>query len=241
MRSSPQDRSYLDAEADAFYARNLRGADPAVLRPAKRVLAGHIAAAGVRPRRVFEVGCSHGDLLYHYVRRGGALEAAGVEPSAEAVRRGREAFGDAVRLEQGTLADNPVSRDPASRGRFDLVVVEDVLCWVSRETLFQSVANLDDALAEEGFLYLREFLPRTSRRNRNHHVGTGEVWCYKPAGPHYRMFTASGVYTVVWQRVWTDEGDPWVRERGADPSEARWMDVLLRKSVRRGFDEGGAP
>ncbi len=224
-----QDSCYLDSEADAFYERNLRDLDPTTLRPAKRQIAEWIESAGVRPKRVLEYGCSHGDLLRHYAAAG-ADSAHGVEPSESAVERGRAAHGDAVKLWRGTLADNPVNADPGSRGRFDLVVVEDVLCWVSRETLFQSIANIDGALAPDGYLFLREFLPRENTRNRNHHVVGKEVYCYKPAGPHARIFTASGAYRRVAERVWLDESDDWVTEAGRNRFESRWCDSLLQKS-----------
>jgi len=226
---SSQDEVYLAREADAFFARNLADLDPRELRPGKRRIAEWIAEAGVRPRRVLELGCGYGDLLGHYAAAGAEL-CHGVEPSGRAVARGREVHGAAVHLHRGTIARNPVSTDPRLRGAFDLVIVEDVLCWVARETLFRSIAHIDEALAEGGFLFLREFLPLADRRNRNHHVSESEVWCYKPAGPHARMFTASGMYAIVAGRIFLDRHDPWVRRAGADPFESRWCDVLLRKS-----------
>ena len=237
MPRSPQDAQYLDREADAFYERNLQASDPLSLRPAKRRIAQWIDEAGVRPRCVLEYGCSHGDLLHHYVRERGVVEARGIEPSGRAVERGRAAYGDAVRLDRGTLAENPLCGDPESRGHFDLIVIEDVLCWVGRDSLFRSIANVDEALAEGGFLFLREFLPRQSTRNRNHHVEDAEVYCYKPSGPHFRMFTASGAYAVVAQRVWMDREDRWVEDAGRDPFESRWCDSLLRKSGADYFEE----
>jgi SAM-dependent methyltransferase len=229
MRASRQDRHYLTTEADAFFERNHAQADPRVLRPHKRRIADQLAAAGVRPRRVLEYGCGYGDLLHHFAASG-ASECVGVEPSKRAVELGTNAYGASVRLVQGTIADNAVNADPAIQRSFDLVVVDDVFCWVSRETLFQSIANIDDALAEGGHLFIREFFPLANRRNRNHHVDGEEVYCHKPAGPHAAIFTASGVYAVVWQQVTMDPADRWVAGAGGDPFESRWSDVVLRKS-----------
>lgn len=230
MKSSSQDRAYLQHEADAFFERNAQGADPATLRPKKRTILAAFEESGLVPRRVLEYGCNYGDLLNHLATVHGAV-CHGVEPSARAVELGRTAYGDALTLHQGTVADNPVNADPESTGAFDLVVIDDVFCWVSRETLFQSVANVDDALADGGFLFIREFLPLRDTRNRNHHVADGDVHCYKPAATHARMFTASGVYTPVWQKVTLDAEDAWARDRAGDPFESRWVDTLLRKSL----------
>lgn len=233
MNESAQDRCYLEREADAFFARCAADADPCALRPKKRSILAALDEAGVRPRSALEYGCSYGDLLAELARRD--ARCTGVEPSAAAVAKGRAAYGDRVRLEVGTMAANPINADPASRGAFDLAIVDDVLCWVSRETLFQSIANLDDALADGGHLFLREFLPDRNRRNRNHHVEGEDVWCFKPAGPHRQMLVAGGTYAVVHERVWIDPDDGWARASGR-PMEARWVDTLLRKSLAGWFE-----
>jgi SAM-dependent methyltransferase len=236
MESSPQDRHYLEVEADAFFERNFAAADPRALRPHKRAIAERIAAAGVRaPRRVLEYGCAYGDLLAHYALEHGA-EAFGVEPSAKAVAFGQAAYGERVRLVTGTMAANPLAADAALRGAFDLVVVDDVFCWVSRETLYRSIAHVDDMLRDGGFLYIREFLPLHQHRNANHHVPGGGVYCYKPRGPHSSIFTASGVYEVIRQEVSLDLDDAWARDRGAEVFESRWSNVVLRKSLADYFE-----
>lgn len=234
MQSSPQDRHYLKEEADAFFERNRERFDPGTLRPAKRRIAEQIEACGIRPRQVLEFGCNYGDLLQHYAAAD--AQCHGVEPSGKAVEFGREHFGEQIELHQGTIADNPVSSDPARRGFHDLVIVDDVLCWVSRETLFQSLAHIDDALADGGHLFLREFFPLRNRRNRNHHVEEGEVFCYKPGGPHAAMFVASGMYAVVAQRVEMDSADAWADANAGDGFESRWMDTILRKSLHRYYE-----
>jgi SAM-dependent methyltransferase len=238
---SAQDRHYLEVEGDAFFARNFADADPSILRPGKRRIAEAIEAAGVVPKRVLEFGCNYGDLLEHYAREHSA-EAIGVEASGAAVAFGRKAYGDCIRLEHGTLADNAISADEAARASFDLVVVDDVLCWVSRETLLQSIANIDAAISDGGFLFLREFLPLANQRNRNHHVdpSQADVYCYKPAAPHYKIFTATGTYEVIWQQVWMDRQDGWLKREGRDAFESRWSDVVLRKSYSDYFSGDGA-
>lgn len=234
MKRSPQDDQYLGDEGDAFFERNMKGVDPGVLRPYKQRIVEQIAECGLTPRRLLEYGCNYGDLLAHYARTAGA-ECVGVEASPKAVAFGEQAYGDEVRIVNGSIAQNPINEAGAT-GQFDLVVVDDVLCWVSRETLFQSIANIDDALADGGHLFLREFYPDKNRRNANHHVADGSVYCYKPAGPHYRMFTSGGSYEVVWQHVSTDGEDH--RAAGRDPFDARWVDTILRKSFNDYFTSG---
>jgi SAM-dependent methyltransferase len=234
MKQSPQDKHYLASEADDFFDRNKGGWDPKQLRPKKRLLLANVEKAGVQPKRVIEFGCAYGDLLNHWAQAGATC--VGVEPSAKAVAMGKELYGDAVELHVGTVADNVVSADPAQRGSFDLIMIDDVFCWVSRETIFQSVANIDDLLADGGYLYIREFLPRATSRNANHHVQGEDVFCYKPIGPHLSMFTSSGIYEIVYQEVTMDTQDGWIDAQGADPFQSRWSDAILRKSYNDYFD-----
>ena len=231
MTDRNQDDVYMSQEGDAFFRRNIPAdTDPMRLRDRKRELHGLISRAGCpRPRRVLEYGCNYGDLLHHYVTEGGAEAAVGIEVSAEAVKLGQDAYGDKVKLLHGSMGSNAIADDPAYEGYFDLVIIDDVFCWVSRQTLFQSIANVDRALAEGGFLFIREFLPGTSVRNRNHHVADSEVWCHKPRDTHARMFTASAVYEPVWRQVFLDGDDAWAAAQGGR-FESRWQDSLLRKS-----------
>lgn len=230
MKRSHQDRTYLESEADNFFERCQGDTDPSELRPYKREIVERLTSAGVTPRRMLEYGCNYGDLLAHYAREHGT-EACGVEPSSRAVELGQSAYGDLVDLRVGTIADNSLNEEPGTSGRFDLIVVDDVFCWVSRETIFQSVANIDNSLCDGGFLYIREFFPLHQRRNVNHHVESGDVFCYKPRGPHMDMFTASGVYEVVWQQVDLDRSDSWVAGGAQSAFESRWSTVVLRKSL----------
>ena len=228
MRVSKQDQYYLDVEGDAFFERNKGDGDPKQLRAKKQEIVEQVAECGIEPARVLEFGCNYGDLLHHYAKAG--AKCFGVEPSAKAVAFGTQSFGDAVNLVQGTIAQNPINGDGAHTGWFDLVVVDDVFCWVSRETLYQSIANIDDVLSDGGFLFIREFHPLSSAKNPNHHVAEGEVYCYKPRDLHSSIFTASGMYEIVARRVWMDADDTWVREKGAGGFESRWADTILRKS-----------
>ncbi|MBW2292714.1 MAG: methyltransferase domain-containing protein [Deltaproteobacteria bacterium] len=243
MGRSLQDQHYLEVEADAFFERNNRDVDPDTLRATKRSIVEAIDACGIKPRRVLEYGCNYGDLLKHYADLG--AECHGVEPSRQAIEFGRKSYGSAIHLCQGTLADNPINASLSAtggdasdleaeryRGYFDLVVIEDVFCWVSRETLFQSIANVDTLLADGGHLFIREFAALSHSKNRNHHVEEAEVYCFKPAMTHADMLAGSGVYATIYHKLWMDRLDTWVESAEQDPFQSRWSDTVLRKSLR---------
>ncbi len=236
MKESRQDRYYLEVEGDEFFDRNMKTVDAHRLRPHKARIVEQIAECGLQPKKILEYGCNYADLLHHYATAAEGAECFGVEVSAKALEFARESYGDEMKLYRGTIARNEINDDSRYRGYFDLVIIDDVFCWVSRETLYESIANIDDVLQDAGFLYIREFYPQANRRNVNHHVSDESIFCYKPAGPHHRVFTASGIYAVVWQKVTTDRADSWAREQGKDRFDSRWVDTILRKSLSEYFD-----
>ncbi len=239
MKSSDQDRCYLNDEGDSFFARNMGQADPDVLRPKKREIAERIASCGLQPMRVIEYGCNYGDLLKHYAEQG--AECYGIEASGDAVEFGRKHYASAIELIQGSIADNALNREGGHCGFFDLAIIDDVFCWVSRETLMQSIANIDAVLAEGGHLFIREFFPLRSTRNRNHHVKDQEIYCYKLAGLHAGVFTASENYQVLARHSWIDDHDGWVDGKDEHRFESRWVDSILRKSTQDYFATAQPP
>jgi SAM-dependent methyltransferase len=237
MRTSAQDGRYLASEGDAFFRRNFEGKEPPELRPNKAVILEAIQSARIAFRRVLEYGCNYGDLLARLRDLALADECRGIEASSAAVAFGRERYGDRIVLDQGTIADNPVNSDEGNANRFDLVIVDDVLSWVSRETILQSAANIDSALAEGGFLFIRDFFPDRKVKNINHHVADGSVFNFKVPGSHAAVFLATGMYEIHWQKIWYDDIGMSTDYKCDNPFNYRWTDAILRKSHRDWFSE----
>ena len=231
MQTSEQDRYYLRKEGDDFFRRNFGGKEPPRLRPAKVGIFEQIDALGIAGKAVLEYGCCYGDLLAVLAEQMPGRLCAGVEASHEALEFGRSRYGARVQFHHGTIADNPLNRAEDSRGRFDLVVVDDVFGWVSRETLFQSIASIDQVLAEGGHLFIRDFYPIEKLKNRNHHVADAEVFNYKIPGSHARLFEWSGMYEIVSQRVYVDQTEMSAGYQSARAFGSRWADTVLRKSA----------
>jgi len=230
MPSSEQDTYYLKKEGDDFFRRNFGGKEPPRLRPAKVNILEQIDALGVAGLAVLEYGCCYGDLLAVLAEQSAGRVCVGVEASVEALQFGRARYGSQVQFHHGTIADNALNQAGESRGRFDLVIVDDVFGWVSRETLYQSMANIDQALAEGGHLFIRDFYPMGKLKNRNHHVADAEVFNFKVPGSHASLFEASGLYEIVSQRTYVDQTEMSSTYQSARQFGTRWADTVLRKS-----------
>lgn len=231
MKTSIQDRYYLDVEADNFFDRNFKDqTEVPELRPFKKTLHDFFSRSGIKPRRIVEFGCGYGDML-NVLMKEGCDFAVGIEPSAKAVNFGNELYGDNITLFKGTIAENVIIQDESQHGSFDLVIIDDVFCWVSRETLFQSITTIDTLLKEGGYLLIRDFLPSTNVRNKNHHVEEDIVFCHKLVGGHASVFRSSGIYDVVLRDEYLDQASLLSKSyQSTREFESRWCDTILRKS-----------
>ena len=205
MKCSTQDECYLSVEGNAFFKRNFQGKELPELRDNKVAIYKQLKSSGVLFKRVLEYGCNYGDLLNYLVDKDVVGCAFGVEASSEAIAYGKETYGDSINLVHGSIADNEINNNTEFQSFFDLVIVDDVFGWVSRQTLLQSIANIDDVIAENGYLFIRDFYPDRRTKNKNHHVGDGSVFNYKVPGSHAAIFIATGSYDTVLQNVYYDK------------------------------------
>lgn len=112
----------------------------------------------------------------------------------------------------------------------DLVIVNDVFCWISRESILRSVANIDEHIRDSGYLIIRDFLPSSFIRNQNRHVNDQEVFCHKIIGSHAEIFKQIGNYQVLASRVFSDVQLSLTETHEYGVSENRWIDILLHKT-----------
>jgi SAM-dependent methyltransferase len=240
MKISDQDEYYRNKEGDDFFRRNFRGKELPELRPAKKVIAENLRASGIKFQSVLEYGCNYGDLLHFLRKEGLAEECRGVEASEEAVAFGRERYGSEIVLERGTIADNAVNDSEAFANHFDLAIIDDVFGWVSRQTILSSVANIDNMVADGGYVFIRDFWPDKRVKNRNHHVKDGDVFNFKVPGSHAQLFLATGMYEIHWQKVYFDDIGMSTGYKSDNPFNYRWTDIILKKSYQGFFWESKA-
>lgn len=226
MTKSEQEKYYLEVEADAFFSRNHYDFDS--LPPYKQSLLGFLAddADSLSFDYVLEIGCHIGDLLAAVVRVGEAKRGYGIEPSAMAVAEGQRRFSETCTIARGTCAESSLFEDiPES----DLVIVNDVFCWMSREGLLTSIRNIDSRVKIGGYLLIRDFFPDKKIKNQNKHAGDKPIFCHKIPGSHSSIFEATGMYEVVKARIFSDESFELSTQNELGWLENRWRDVLLRK------------
>jgi len=180
-----QDDVFVRSEGDRWFERNAEslaavdlGAD-VPLRLAELY--------GLKPSSVLEVGAANGYRLHAFHQRYGC-RVVGVDVSAAAIADGQARFPE-VQFHRARGHRLPV------REEFDLVVTNFVLHWVDRRHLLQSLAEIDRATRDGGFVIIGDFLPRVPARRAYHHLAGGGVFTYKQ--DYAEILLATGLYRTV--------------------------------------------
>ena len=237
MKKSKQDEYYLNSEGNDFFKRNFANREIPDLRLNKKVIYDEIKESGISYKRVLEFGGNYGDLLYNMKQNNDATECFNVEASKDAIEFGEKNFQDSVNFVHGTIANNDITNNEKFENYFDLIIIDDVLDWVSRETIFQSVTNIDNLLKDGGFVFIRDFYPDKNTKNQNHHVKDEFVYNFKVENSHAGIFLASGIYQVEWQKIFFDKIGFSTSYKSDNLFNYRWTDVILRKSYSGFFSE----
>lgn len=215
-----QDRVFTDTESDAYYRRNAEAMTKLHDDLPIRLLRDY----HLDPSTVLEVGASTGYRL-HLIKTANTLRRVAVEPSAEAIADGRRRY-PGIEYIRSTAADMQL------REQFDLVIVNYVLHWVDRSRLLESVAKIDAAVKDGGFLLLGDFAPDNKVANPYRHHPA--VCTYKQ--DYQAILLASGLYHVVGML----SGVHGVNRLDPDaPERERYGLWLLRKQLNEHYLAGG--
>lgn len=157
---------FLGGEGDQYLRRNLMKLNLGSVGEDVRLFARYIHPGA----KVLEIGCANGVKLSQ-LQGLVPCEGWGIDPSAEAIRRGSMQF-PSLHLSVGT-ADQLEFPDES----FDLVIFGFCLYLVDRSLLTRVMAEADRVLRDRGFLGVTDFDAKTAcKRPYTHHPG---VWSYK--------------------------------------------------------------
>lgn len=179
-----QDNIFFKSEGEEWFKRNRGSFHMSDVQDRPLFL---IEQYGLKPKKVLEIGCSNGWRLGVIRERYGS-ECLGVDPSVTAIADGKKKFPH-VKFKRGLASALPIKE------AFDLVIINYVLHWVSREHLYQTIAEIDRAVADGGFLIVGDFSPNGPTMKPYHHLPKGKAHTYKL--DYAKLFTASALYHLV--------------------------------------------
>jgi ubiquinone/menaquinone biosynthesis C-methylase UbiE len=205
---------FLKGEGDAWFKRNEAVFGKHLLSDSALLL---VKKFSLRPKKVLDVGCSNGWRLDLIRSRYGST-CVGLEPSKKALRDGKKRFPK-IRFVRGTASSIPLKET------FDLVIVNFVLHWVSRDQLMRSLAEIDRMVIDGGHLLVCDHYPNKPLRTKYHHLPKANVWTYKAA--YADMFEATALYRKEAQVIFRDSDHKHLKKPAIDD---RGNAVLMKKS-----------
>lgn len=213
-----QEKVFLEQEADAWFNRN-----PSVVQLAPsnhRVLEALNCVKLPSEGCLLDIGGATGSVSAGFLRDHPDWIVRVVEPSAEAITAGKQAFPE-LEFAQGSISQ----REGMPWNDSDIVVVSGVFCVVDRNLLTQAVANVDAALKNGGLLVISDFDSPSLRANPyKHYEG---LFTYKQ--DYAEIFRALGTYQVISRQSSKFEG----LSSGdiSDPYDLQWVTVVLCKDT----------
>jgi len=224
-----QDLFYLKKEANDFFERNLgtlKDKKTPFLRASKKTILDNLSShIRLEKCRVLEVGCFIGDLLFA-LQRNHRCSVVGVETSSKACALAKKVFK--LNLENSYFSGSRYfSLASENRAKFDLIIFDDVLSWMGRETIFQVLAVSDWLLQTGGAIYFRDFAPAFSFCFKNHHQKHFPVFNFKQSGGHKKMFLEYGMYYEKFTSVYSSACLQKIKT--SRPDSTIWADSLLIK------------
>jgi cyclopropane fatty-acyl-phospholipid synthase-like methyltransferase len=220
-----QDNYYFDKEANDFFDRNQYDFSKLPEKKQHLVDKFYSQLRNFKIDNILEIGCHIGDLLNYSVNLLNSEKGYGIEPSSKAVLEGKKRFPKCNLINSIACDDTAFSEIP----KCDLAIVNDVFCWVSRETILKTIANIDLHIKDEGHLIIRDFYPNSNVRNKNKHIIDQDVYCHKIVGSHVDLFLKTGNYQLISSSVFTDSDFNLSKTKEFSLLENRWIDVLLQK------------
>lgn len=222
-----QDDIFFKKEADAWFARNESALTPEARRNNNDFVEKLIRKHRLHPKRVLDVGASNGWRLEAMRRARPRAQYVGVEPSAAAISAGGRQFPK-LTLKQGVAAKLPIAD-----ASFDLVLAVFVFHWIARDTLLQSVAEIDRVLADGKYLIVSDFLPRRPCKISYQHRPGVFTW----KADYGALFEASGNYIPI-ERLYTFTAHAHIRITPRTWDDFRAAATLYKKKIGTGYRSG---
>jgi cyclopropane fatty-acyl-phospholipid synthase-like methyltransferase len=179
-------------------------------------------------KKVLEIGCFIGDLLFT-LKKEYNCKVNGVEPSSLACKFAHNKFN--LKVENTTFArSKKFNMSKTYKNYYDLIIVDDVLSWMDRSLILQTISSIDSMLKTGGYIFLRDFSPNNSFAVRNRHWKNEKIFNFKQANGHKTYFLNSGMYTIIDSNIY--QTSKYNKAKAKNIESNLWNDVILKKEKK---------
>ena len=179
-----QDTIFEKSESDAWFLRNEKAI---INRHANNDIIYRMICGNINKEKItsiLDLGCSNGFRLNFFKSLPNIKKLVGVDLSEKAIEDGIARYG--LELYIDSISDFEYNY------KFDLVIVNFVFHWVSREFITKAIYNTDRYVSGGGALVIGDFYSPTPCKRFYHHLPDEKVYTYKTDYP--AIFKSFGTY-----------------------------------------------
>lgn len=219
-----QNDLFIEEEADAWFLRNSSSALEEV--PDDHFILEALKNADLPTKgSSLDIGGAAGKLSAGFLRTHPEWTCHVIEPSKLAIEAGAKAFPK-IKFSQGNLGQS----EPFIYSKQDLILLAGVMSNLDRSVLSQTIANVDNALKDQGYLLISDFDTPFPRKNPyKHREG---YFTYKQA--YAKIFLSMEIYHLVYRKSVSLSGSL-SQSNLNDPYDQRWSTTLLQKDLSRRY------
>jgi trans-aconitate methyltransferase len=153
-------------EADNWFKRNKNS-----LGSKEDLIMFIIELYKIKPKKVIEIGCSNGYRLSKIHEKYGS-RVVGIEPSQKALKDGKKKWPFIKFI-------NGMCESFSLKEKVDLVIINFVFHWISRQNLLECFSRIDKIVENNGYIIIGDFGTENSFKRKYHHLKDKEIFTYK--------------------------------------------------------------
>jgi len=227
-----QDQFYKKKESNSFFNRwkdnnrNEFETTKKKIRPYKKKILQIInSKINLNNKKVLEIGPFISDLLWTF-KKIYKCEVYGIEPSSLACSYAKKYYN--LKIENSTILRSKFfNLKKENKGKFDIIICDDVLSWLDRECILSCIAVMDWMLKTNGHIFLRDFSPAFNFAYPNHHWRNEKIFNFKQKDGHAQFFLNSGKYSKIFYKKYITTKHQKISIKNKEG--ITWSDVIIKK------------
>jgi len=139
------------------------------------------------PLEALDIGCAYGGTINNLMKIFVNTKFYGIDPGEESIKIAKNLINsDRVNLVNGYSHNLPYQDN-----KFDMIIITNVLQWIPRKYLIQTLSEMDRVLKDNGVIFLMDFLPNRpicskSKHNDNIYIFKNDYSSFFSTFPWYK-------------------------------------------------------
>jgi cyclopropane fatty-acyl-phospholipid synthase-like methyltransferase len=202
-----QDHFYKKKEADEFFDRWVKNnnneyystLDKKIRKEKLNILNCLKSNISLKKKNILEIGCFVGDLLF-YLKKRFNCKVNGVDASKKACNLSKKIFD--LKIENKIFIESKyfiINKENFQK--FDLIICDDVLSWMDRKSIIQTLSAIDYLLKDGGYIFMKDYDVKKNFCFKNHHHPEKKIFSFKQKEGHKSFYIWTGNYKLIYEKL----------------------------------------